>query len=421
MAQHADADVVVVGGGLAGLSAAVHVARGGRRVVLLERAKSLGGRARSQEQGGFRFNLGPHALYRHGAAARLLAELGAEATGGVPGAGAFALQGGRLHTLPSGPVSLLTTDLLPPLQKLELARALAALMRTPHGAFSGLPLSEILQMRVRGDRARAVAAMLFRLATYCAEAEHLDAGIALAQLQHALSGNVLYVDGGWQTLVDGLAARAREAGVAWHTGARAVAADAQGVQLADGGRVWAACVVLAVPPAEAAQLVPQDAALAAPVRPVRAACLDVALRRLPRPRHLILLGVDAPLYTSVHSLAARLAPPGGAVVQAARYLRADEPAPAREELEMMLDTLQPGWREEVESARFLPSLTVMNALPEASRRGARVPVSSPARPGVLVAGDWVGAEPGLLVDVALASAHEAAQRALELVAVQAAA
>ena len=35
MAQLADADVVVVGGGLAGLSAAVHVARAGRRVVLL--------------------------------------------------------------------------------------------------------------------------------------------------------------------------------------------------------------------------------------------------------------------------------------------------------------------------------------------------------------------------------------------------
>src|SRR5215217_3822385 len=165
MAQ--DADVVVVGGGLAGLATATLAARGGKRVLLLERSSALGGRARSQAQEeGFRFNLGPHALYRQGAAARVLAGLGIHPTGTVPGAGGFALRGKRVHTLPSGPVSLLTTDLLPLGEKLELARALTGLARADAASFAGLPLSTLLQTRVRSEGARAVAATLFRIATY---------------------------------------------------------------------------------------------------------------------------------------------------------------------------------------------------------------------------------------------------------------
>ncbi|HRE00694.1 MAG TPA: FAD-dependent oxidoreductase, partial [Ilumatobacteraceae bacterium] len=58
----AAADVVVVGGGIAGQIAAITVAAAGRRVVLVE-AQRPGGRARSTEREGFVYNTGPHALY----------------------------------------------------------------------------------------------------------------------------------------------------------------------------------------------------------------------------------------------------------------------------------------------------------------------------------------------------------------------
>jgi phytoene dehydrogenase-like protein len=66
-------DVVIIGAGLAGLAAAAAAARAGPGVIILD-ARSPGGRARTDAQDGFRFNRGPHALFR--SSARVLARLG---------------------------------------------------------------------------------------------------------------------------------------------------------------------------------------------------------------------------------------------------------------------------------------------------------------------------------------------------------
>jgi phytoene desaturase len=51
--------VVVIGGGIAGLSSAALLARDGYEVVLVEKQDQLGGRAGSWEKDGFRFDMGP--------------------------------------------------------------------------------------------------------------------------------------------------------------------------------------------------------------------------------------------------------------------------------------------------------------------------------------------------------------------------
>ncbi|GIG30823.1 phytoene desaturase [Cellulomonas marina] len=51
--------MVVVGGGIGGLTTAALLARGGARVTLLERSARVGGRAGTLEQDGFRFDTGP--------------------------------------------------------------------------------------------------------------------------------------------------------------------------------------------------------------------------------------------------------------------------------------------------------------------------------------------------------------------------
>ncbi len=428
------ADVIVVGGGLAGLTAAVELARKGRSVVVFEKGECVGGRALTRLLGGFHFNVGPHALYRAGLAAAILKDLGVRYTGGVPAAaGGFALAGGRKETLPIGFVSLLTTGLLGLPAKIETARLLSRLPGLDTSGLASVSVADWLDSAVRRPDARAFLAALFRLATYVNDPTRMSAGAALGQVKLALKASVLYLDGGWQTLVDSLRQAAVAHGVRIVDRAPVAGVEgersAAGVRLAGGARWEAQAVVLATDPATAAALVDARATplgqWADEAIPVRAACLDVALDHLPRPDARFALGIDAPLYVSVHSAAARLAPAGGALIHVARY-QGPEPWPAaaatERELENALDALQPGWRQHVVHRRFVPSLTVSHALPLAERGGlaGRPGPEVPGLERLFVAGDWVGGE-GLLVDAALASARRAARAALAATASAAAA
>jgi phytoene dehydrogenase-like protein len=259
-----------------------------------------------------------------------------------------------------------------------------------------------------------------RVATYVSDPERLSAGAALAQVRRALVSGVLYLHGGWQTLVDGLRKAAEGAGVRIVERRRAVAVErgaaVRGVRLEDGGTVAARTVVLTGSPEDAAALAAPGGATilsawAERARPVRAASLDVALARLPRPRATFALGIDAPLYASVHSAVARLAPEGAALVHVMRYggLAGDTAEAVESQLASLLDALQPGWREAVVRRRFLPDLVVCHALPEAAHGGLRGRPGPQVAdvPGLYVAGDWVGPE-GLLADASLSSARAAA-------------
>jgi phytoene dehydrogenase-like protein len=114
----------------------------------------------------------------------------------------------------------------------------------------------------------------------------------------------------------------------------------------------------------------------------------------------------------VHSAAATLAPEGGGLVCAMKYLGEGSAEGAQAELEAMIDLLQPGWRDHVVHARMLPQMIASNAAAEASAGGLR------GRPrsqlvgveGLLIAGDWVGPN-GMLLDAGMASARVAASLA----------
>ncbi|MGD2132038.1 MAG: FAD-dependent oxidoreductase [Maricaulaceae bacterium] len=412
-------DVLVIGGGLAGLTAAATAARAGARVRLLERGLTLGGRARTRDEGAYRLNYGAHALYRGGPAMRVLEALNIAPDGEAPDLNnTFAVFDGRLELLPINTLTLARSGLFNTADKIDFGRAYAKLADGAANARAGESLADALGRMTSRPRVLAMLNALVRLATYANAPDELDAAAVFEQARMA-KGGVLYLDDGWSQLVDVLAARAEEAGVEIET--EAVVASVQRrdevwrIEMANGDASVARFVILAVEPDVAAQLAPHASSLkraAENARPARAVTLDIGLSRLPRPDRTFALGVDSPTYFSVHSNIARLAPEGGALVHVARYLGPDE-APAPEmlaELETLLDLVQPGWREHLAAEQKLAGAVVSFDTPRAAAGGfkGRQPVD--VGEGLFVAGDWVSDE-GLLSDAAFASGAEAGRAA----------
>ncbi len=417
--------VIVVGGGLSGLTAAAYLARGGKSVTLFEKASSLGGRARTQNVDGFLFNMGPHALYLGGEARKILREFGIVPTGRKPRVKGSAYVGGELHPLPGDSLSFLRSKLLSRAAKMELLGFFSKALLLKPRDYSHVTLRDYLDSEFRQPEARAFIETLARTLTYTNAPEYQSMDQFLEQLRIFVKGNVLYMDGGWQTLVDGMRRAAVEHGAQIVTGGSVESVSYDGtrhvVKLANGDVHTADAVVVATDPSTASKLIErgQNAALGewvASAKPARAACLNLGLRRLPDPDNLYGLGLDAPLYVSVHSDYARLAPEGQVVLHAMKYLHPeaqDTPQQDEQELEHILDLMQPGWREEVVARSYLPRMTVINAMTLAAQGGleGRPGPEVPGVPNLYVAGDWVGKQ-GSLLDAALASARTAAQMVL---------
>ena len=422
---HERTDAVVIGGGLAGLAAATYLARAGRPVVVLERSSQPGGRAMTTQAGEFSFNLGPHALYKKAAGIAVLRELGIPWTGKQPPLSGNVIREGALHRVSYSPWWFVSNRLLAPAAKLEAMRALVRVTRADTRALGHETIGSWLERAIRHPQVRQLIGALVRVASYVNAPDRLSAQTALHQVQLAQRG-VYYLDGGWQTLVDGLRQAAETAGARIETNAPAAAIERDGadwrVRLGDGASRRADAVIVAATPDVAAALLPETpiARYAAQAVPVRAACLDVGLRRLPRPDVTFALGLDQPTYFSVHSATARLAPEGAAMIHIAKYLSPDDTRDAAETergLERVLDLAQPGWRDELVERRSLPKMTVASALPAAEQGGlsGRPAADATGMAGVFVAGDWVGGE-GWLSDGSLTSAKLAARLATEYLA-----
>jgi len=401
-------DIAVIGGGLAGLTAAATATRGGATTLVLE-AHQPGGRARTTERDGFLWNLGGHALYLGGPGAAALASVGVTPTGAPPPLARYVgARRGDLHRLPTGPGSLLRTSLLGARSKAHLAGVLARLPRMAPAKLEGTSTREWLDgFDLRTDADEVVLALL-RLGTYCADVDELGADAALAQLQLAASGGVLYLDGGWAQLVTALT-RATE--VRSSAPVRTITAAAGRLEVTVGDdRVVAREVVVAVgPPAAARALLPDPPDWGDLGAPVTAACLDLGVRRPPRPGYV--LGIDEPLYATTQGPPARQAPAGQAVVAVLRYgaRSAAEDRPALDAHRRLAGVSD----DDVLAERFLASMTVAGTVPRAALGGlpGRPAVGGSGTPGIHLAGDWVGPE-GLLADAALASGAAAGRRAL---------
>lgn len=405
-------DVVVVGAGLGGLAVATQLARAGQRVIVCERAGHPGGRGRTHTREGFSLNLGAHALYRSGPAMALLNELGITPRGRVPSGRGAVLRDGLEHALPATPMSMLTTSVLDLRSKFALVRFINQVRRIDPASLRGVSCEAWLERQVAGKALRELIGAVIRLSCYSGALDQLSADAAVEQLRMVFSGGVLYLDDGWAQLVDALVERAAAAGVELRLDARVEAIarsdhDRWAVQV-DGEILACREVVIASSPRVADKLLTPvlgPTELAAGTQPVTAAVLDLGLRgEWPGPKFL--LDLDEPIYLSVHSDAAAVAPPGHTLLSLIWYRQRDESLSAsqlRERLERCVRRWLPSFEQAVVVEQFLPSITVAHDLPQAGRGGLPGRAPTQLREGLHLVGDWVG-DHGLLLDASLASA-----------------
>jgi phytoene dehydrogenase-like protein len=411
-------DVAIVGGGIAGLTAANYLAKAGKKVALFERSSQWGGRAGSQSHHGMIFNQGAHALYAGAEGIEVLRELQVPFLGTLVEAKGGLEIDGSLVPLPSGPSSLLTMGGLGLGSKVSLASALAKIMMKNANNFNHITLEDWLRQEIADSKARSVVAALFRLSTYLDVPKHSSAGVAIRQMQRAFKKGVFYLDGGWQSMVDLLLHQATTLGALCEQNQRVYRIEKaeQGwlVRTRETELCTAKHVVLAVPPRVAAGLVgevedPWVQTWRSKV-PVTAACLEIALNHLPNPEMPFAISADRPLYFSVHSNWAKLAPAGIHVIHTIYYGGNQDTVNGESILESFIEQVQPGFREFQVHRRYLPQMTVVGDLAPASEGGllGRTACHDPQWPGLWLAGDWVGSQ-GFLADASFASAREVAR------------
>jgi glycine/D-amino acid oxidase-like deaminating enzyme len=286
---------IVAGGGLAGLTSAIELALRGHRVALYEQSKTLGGRAATHRQQGYAMNIGPHGFYRAGLMKAQFDAWGIAYTGKTPlGKGsAYLISAGERHRFPASTAGLLTCGAFSLADKLRIGQIMGTLGRAR--ANPGESMQAWIDRQSTSETVRAFLAAMTRLSTYAADADLLDAGAALHQIQMAIADSVLYLDGGWETVVNGLATKARTLGVEIHTDCGVVSAEPGAVELRGGERAAADGIVLALPPRAVEQLTGKTLPA---MTPARAACLDLGLRRLPAKAGTFALGLDEPIYVS---------------------------------------------------------------------------------------------------------------------------
>ena len=387
------AEVIVVGAGIAGLTAAAFVARGGRSVQVIEARNQPGGQARSDDRDGFALNLGPHALYNGGAGFAVLRELGIGVNGSSPApANGRMMFDGQLHLAPAGLTTLLKTRALSAKEKFEIGRVLGHLSSLRSGDYASVSTQSWIDGVVRSERARQMISAVVRVSSYGNRPSQMSAEVAISQAQISLGGGVTYLDGGWSQLIRALTEFVPPPIV---------------VKEAVRDLPEAAVIIVANGnPKNASELVGKQFNVGPSLE---VSCLDLGLRR--PPPHNFVLGGDVPFYFSNFSAAANVAAHGQHLVCVAEYLD-DSSAPSVETLEQYARSTGVA-DDDVVMRRYLHRMTAVSAVATAEHGGlhGRPAITDSAIPGVFLAGDWVGPV-GHLADASFASGRSAGLAAL---------
>lgn len=409
-------DVVIVGGGLAGYVAANYVARTNLSVVILEKGKFVGGRARTTKIEQQYFNLGPHALYKKGKARSILEELRITLPGKPTKSGGILIENNSEFPAPFSALNLFKTNLLNWKERIEWMTVLLKIVRVNTEPLEGKTFHQWAGEITHSPKVKFLLYTLGRLATYSHTPEKMDAKVMVSHLKIAMKG-VLYLDGGWQTIIDQLHNKAVLSGVQVQpqTPVRQIELLSDGsFQLVTphNEKILAKNVIWTAGPQELESMfLDKDNCFSNKMTAIKGATLDVALSQLPNPEKLFAMDLTNPLYYSVHSTYAHLSDnKNNIILHVFKYHHPEEHHDNtldKHSLEQFLEKLQPGWEKYVITKRFLPHITVNQRLPELGDEKKLLRLKSTI-PHLYVAGDWASPD-YILSEGAVSSGKQAAE------------
>lgn len=404
-------DVVIIGGGIAGLSTGALLAKQGKRVTIIEKGNQAGGRAYTYEEQGFTLNYGPHAMYipesgMLGDVMRRL-ERPVPTCEYVDAMRAYWADGDRLAVMGAKPHQVLTTKLFSIGERFQLVKLMLALKSAkPETVAPGTTWRAWVEDQTGDPAVRRFAMALGTINTYTRPAADLDAAWLLAHFKRVLFAKdyVGYMCGGWRSMYDVFIDELQANGGVLITGARVERVEMEGARIAAavtaGARYEADAFVCTLPPQEAPSIAPEGSALQAEMRrwsrleDVRALCVDLGFSREVRRDLALIFDIERDLYYSVHSYTTPdLAPAGGQLLHAMAYLSPEEAddenllAARKTELITGLDLHFPGWRDAVVVERTLPAARVVAARQTPENRKHMVPLRPSSASNLYFAGD----------------------------------
>ncbi len=433
--------VVVIGGGLAGITAALDCAAQGASVTLLEARGRLGGAAYSFSRDGLRVDNGQHVFLRCCTNyIELLERIGATSLVHVqsklsipvlaPGRTTAWLERGALPAPLHLAASLLKYPFLSARERISIGIAMQALARVDPDDPSADDRSFGAWLRDHGQSTNAIETMWELISTPTVNLRADDASLAQSAyvfqqglLKSATSGDVGYATVPLGEIHDVAARRAlAEAGVSvrLRTSANVVEHVGTGFEVGLSGQptLAAEAVVVAVPPARAARLLPASSRVTAGDL-LKLGTSPIVNLHLIYDRQILALPFAATVRSPVQWIFDRTASAG---LESGQYLAVSLSA-ADAELEMTVAELQ---------ERFLPAIAeVLPAACDAELKlffvtrehaatfraapGSRAlrPGPCTAVPGLVLAGAWTDTGWPATMEGAVRSGHAAASVALE--------
>jgi 15-cis-phytoene desaturase len=423
-------DVIIVGGGLAGLSAAARLAKEGKSVTLLERGQ-IGGRAVTLKLKDFSFNFGAHAIY--GRDTSILQNLEKELDIKInwkdfnPNKAKYDI-GNELTDVPANIKGLFRTKILKSMDKLQFTFNIFKTMISVEKGKEHVSIKKWMDDRHISEDVKKMMLTLASSNFFTSEPEKIPSTVYFNYYRKLFKTNkpVAYVGGGWQSLINQFVNVIEENGgeiVTKQKVDQVEVEDDRVISVTSKGQTYFAKeFIFAIPPKELKKIFAETSASHymehyAQYDPSYVFVYDIALKeRIEVPYTYIYNQEEKMFITDISYYDETCVPEGGQLLQAIAYMKPGDignkmtSEAIQSKIEKMYDKHFKGWRELL----VVPRISKRAMAQEISwnMKQLPMPVVMPNLRNTYFSGDWCEGE-GQLSELSFTSAYKATSLILE--------